>query len=147
MPTPQSESNCCKADVNMAGVCMKCKNLCIEIFSSSPQKCYKKLAGNKDVICPLDCCKKSPQEGWEKTFCELDGSISSKTQKKYLDFIRTTIASELELYKKGLVERGEEEMKTMSPKRVQINNASQAMIFDSGFNSGCDDLIAIIKNN
>lgn len=42
---------------------------------------------------------KDPQPWWYKEFCELDGSISSTTQKRYLKFIHSVVEREVEAFR------------------------------------------------
>lgn len=90
MPNYQSESNCCKADVNMAGVCMKCKNLCVEVFPQSPQEMWE-AEFDKEFKCNCLLCVEKKHE--------------FTTKADYMkDFIRSTITCLFELYKKRLAE-------------------------------------------
>lgn len=140
MLTPQNESRC-----------TICGN---EILSDSKFNC----------TCPeraSDGSWQSPQEGWieefsnhyDRTFrlgahCnvpldkkEKQCSVLEHDNKVVIqEFIRTTIASELELYKKGLVEKVEEE-------RIIVPYGNQPSIDGIRYNRAINDVIAIINNN
>lgn len=145
MPTPQSESMCpharsegqpcphCMGINDLPKCCKDCGGIPCKCESECKCICHGSSKERGTVLAECSHCHISPQEGWEKRYPL--NTFTGETKVELVEFIRTTIASELALYKKSLTEQ------------VKKLKECQQGLHGAYVKHALDSVLAIIKNN